>query len=306
MQRHYLSIDIGGTAIKSALIDHSGNIFKTAKTATPTTANAFLAILGQLVRDHPDVRAVCVSVPGIVNHHSGQVKFTGALGFMGEFNLADYLKKIAQLPVYVGNDANCATLAEMWLGNLRGLNSGAVVTLGTSVGGGLMINGQLFMGPHFRAGEISAIVNNHDHADIHESTVGASTSAVKMIKAVATACGLPDVKDGRRDFVEINNHNPRAWDIFAAFCRRVAVLLVNVQAVIDLERVLAGGGISAQPVVVTEIRHQFQLLQAGDRRLHDDIIMPDIQKAKFGNEANLLGALYGLLLQVDKGGFNEQ
>ena len=288
MQRYYLSIDIGGTAIKSARIDHSGNIIATDQLPTPQRADDFLAALAQLIHASQDVHAVCVSVPGIVNPTTGQVEFTGALGFMGEFNLAEYVRRLTRLPVYVGNDANCATLAEMWLGNLTTVANGAVVTLGTSVGGGLMINGQLLAGPHFRAGEISAIVNNHDHLDPHEATVGASTSAVKMIAAVAAACGLPDSRDGRRAFVEINRHTPPAWEIFTAFCRRVAVLLIN------------GGGISAQPVVVSEIRHQFKLLQESDRRLQDDIAMPDIQAAKFGNEANLLGALYGLLLQLEE------
>ena len=196
MQRYYLSIDIGGTAIKSARIDHSGNIIATDQLPTPQRADDFLAALAQLIHASQDVHAVCVSVPGIVNPTTGQVEFTGALGFMGEFNLAEYVRRLTRLPVYVGNDANCATLAEMWLGNLTTVANGAVVTLGTSVGGGLMINGQLLAGPHFRAGEISAIVNNHDHLDPHEATVGASTSAVKMIAAVAAACGLPDSRDG--------------------------------------------------------------------------------------------------------------
>lgn len=300
MQRHYLSIDIGGSSIKSARIDHSGNIISAHRVPTPRNRPAFLASLRRLVGANRDVRAVCVSVPGIVNPRQGLVGFTGALGFMGTFPLVDYLKDYARLPVFVGNDANCATLAELWLGRLQGITNGAVITLGTSVGGGLIINGQLMAGPHYRAGEISAIVNNHDHQDPHAATVGASTSAVKMIAAVSEACGLTDKSDGPRAFVEINHHNPAAWPIFSAFCRRVAVLLVNVQAVADTERILIGGGISAQPVVITEIRHQFGLLQASDRRLHDDIIMPDIEAARFGNEANLLGALYGLLLQVEE------
>ncbi|MGM9892526.1 ROK family protein [Limosilactobacillus sp.] len=299
MQNHYLSIDIGGTEIKSAQIDHSGNIIKCHQVATPHERGAFLGELGQIIGANRGVRAICVSVPGIVNPRTGMVQFTGALGFMGDFSLSSYFRQLTGLPVYVGNDANCATLAEMWLGNLVGIQNGAVITLGTSVGGGLVINGQLLTGPHFRAGELSAIVNNHDHTDLHEATVGASTSAVKMVAAVATACGLPDKRDGRRAFVEINRHQPPAWPIFTAFCRRVAVLIVNIQAVVDLERILIGGGISAQPVVVTEIRRQFALLQKGDRRLNDDIAMPDISAAKFGNEANLLGALYGLLLQVN-------
>ncbi len=300
MQRRYLSIDVGGTAIKSAIIDHSGNIIAKGRISTPQGKAAFLRALITIVDCQPGAAALCVSVPGIVNPTNGGVHFTGALGFMGDFPLANYLRSHAKKPVYVGNDANCATLAEMWLGNLNGIRNGAVITLGTSVGGGLVINGRLLHGPHFRAGELSAIINDAASADPHQATVGANTSAVKMVMAVSQACYLANPKDGRRAFKEINRHNPAAWQAFTEFCRRVAILIINLQAVLDLERVLIGGGISAQPVLITEIRHQFQQLQAHDRRLHDDIQMPEIMAAHFGNEANLLGALYGLLLKIEE------
>lgn len=300
MARQYLSIDVGGTAVKSARIDHSGNIIVRRRAVTPRDQAAFLHLLTTIIDRQPGVAAICVSVPGIVNPHTGAVKFTGALAFLGQFPLAAYLRQYAGLPVYVGNDANCATLAELWLGNLTGVANGAVITLGTSVGGGLVINGQLVHGPHFRAGELSAIVNNYDHAAPHQATVGASTSAVKMIATVATTCDLPDPTDGRRAFEVINRRQAPAWSIFTAFCRRVAVLMVNVQAVVDLERILIGGGISAQPILISEVRRQFRLLQEGDRRLMDDIAMPMIMAARFGNDANLLGALYGLLLKIEE------
>ena len=299
MGRQYLSIDVGGTAVKSARIDHSGNIIEKKRTATPHEKGAFLRLLTQIVDRQPGVGALCVSVPGIVNPTSGTVEFTGALAFMGRFPLAAYLRQYAGLPVYVGNDANCATLAELWLGNLVGVLNGAVITLGTSVGGGLVINGQLVHDPHFRAGELSAIINNYDLPEAAQATVGASTSAVKMIMAVAQACHLPDLQDGRRAFTVINQRTAPSWPIFEAFCRRVAILLINVQAVVDLDRILIGGGISAQPILVSEIRHQFRLLQEADRRLRDDIVMPTIMAARFGNGANLLGALYGLLLKIE-------
>ena len=300
MARQYLSIDVGGTAVKSARIDHSGNIIAKKRTATPRNRAAFLHLLTTIVDQQPGVVAICLSVPGIVNPTTGVVKFTGALAFMGQVSLADYLCQYAGLPVYVGNDANCATLAELWLGNLTGVANGAVITLGTSVGGGLVINGQLVHGPHFRAGELSAIINNYDHTNSHQATVGASTSAVKMITAVAQACNLPNSTDGRQAFEVINQRQSPAWPIFTAFCRRGAVLMVNVQAVVDLDRILIGGGISAQPILISEVRHQFRLLQEADRRLMDDIQMPTIKAARFGNGANLLGALYGLLLKIEE------
>lgn len=300
MQRQYLSIDVGGTAVKSAIIDHSGNIIAKKRVTTPQNKTAFLQVLTDIVSRHPGIAAICVSVPGIVNPTSGNVRFTGALSFMDDFALAAYLRNYVKKPVYVGNDANCATLAEMWLGNLKSIKNGAVITLGTSVGGGLVVNGQLLHGSHFQAGELSAIVNNVDSADPHQATVGASTSAVKMVMKVSQACYLANPKDGHRAFKEINRHNPAAWQIFANFCRRVAILIINLQAVLDLKRVLIGGGISAQPILITEIQHQFRQLQNNDQRLQDDIQMPEIMAAHFGNEANLLGALYGLLLKIEE------
>lgn len=300
MQRQYLSIDIGGTAIKYARIDHSGNIFAKRHLPTPREKTAFITAVETVIEAAKDqVSAICISVPGIVDPASGKVGFTGALSFMGSFHLAAHVKKMTGLPVFVGNDANCATLAEMWLGNLKGVHNGAVITLGTSVGGGIVVNDQLIHGPHFQAGELSAMVINHDAAVLHYSTVGATTSAVKMIEQVARQCDIADQTDGHQVFNLINQHDERAWSVFVDFCRRVAVLILNMQTMLDLERVLIGGGISAQPVLITEIKHQFARLQAGDRRLKDDVTMPDIMAAKFGNEANLLGALYGLLMDSD-------
>ena len=107
MARQYLSIDVGGTAVKSARIDHSGNIIVRRRAVTPRDQAAFLHLLTTIIDRQPGVAAICVSVPGIVNPHTGAVKFTGALAFLGQFPLAAYLRQYAGLPVYVGNDANC-------------------------------------------------------------------------------------------------------------------------------------------------------------------------------------------------------
>lgn len=300
MQRQYLSIDVGGTTIKSARIDHSGNLMTTNKVPTPRDRDAFLQSLLTIIQNNPRVAAICVSVPGIVDPHRGQVQFTGVLSYMGNFNLAGFIHDQTDLPVYVGNDANCATLAELWLGNLVDVDNGAVITLGTSVGGGIVVNGRLFHGPHFRAGELSALITNRDEPIAKQRTVGATTSAVEMVAAVARACQLPDLTNGQAAFAKIVSHEPAAWQIFAEYCQRVATLIINLQAVLDLDVVLIGGGISAQPILTKEIQHQFKLLQEQDQRLIDDIRMPQIAAAKFGNEANLLGALYGLFLKLEQ------
>lgn len=299
MERQYLSIDIGGTSIKYAQINHSGNIIEKDSIETPRSKEEFLRTLENIFHKVPAVTAICVSVPGIVNSQSGLVQFTGILKFMGKYKLGKFIEDTTDLPWYVGNDANCATLAELWLGNLNGIENGAVITLGTSVGGGIVVNGRLLHGLNSRAGELSAIITNRSDPEPTEQTVGATTSAVKMVQTIADVCDLQE-PDGRQVFEQINTRNPLAWSLFEQYCRRVAILLINLQAVLDLETILIGGGISVQPILITEIKEQFAKMQARDQRLADDVVMPEIEAAMFGNEANLLGALYGLFLKIDR------
>lgn len=79
----------------------------------------------------------------------------------------------------------------------------------------------------------------------------------------------------------------------------MALLLINLQAVLDLDRVLLGGGISSQPSLLAEIDYQFEALQRQDPRLLADVTKPDLLAARFGNQANLRGALDGLLMHLN-------
>lgn len=299
MEHRYFSIDIGGTATKYAHFDRGGKMQEHRSVATPTNKEDFLKLLDQLVGKLEDsVVGIGVSVPGIVDPMEGTVTFTGALSFMGTFDLASYIRLASGCPVFVGNDANCATLAELWQGRLKGVENGALITLGTSVGGGLVLNGHLMSGRHFQTGQVSAMVTNFDEPT-PATTVGATTSAVKMIEDVAVACKIKDAHDGWAVFEKIDEGDDRAWPIFSAFCRRVALLLINLQAVLDLDRVLLGGGISSQPSLLAEIDYQFEALQRQDPRLLADVTKPDLLAARFGNQANLRGALDGLLMHLN-------
>ena len=114
------------------------------------------------------------------------------------------------------------------------------------------------------------------------------------------ACSLPDPADGQQACQNIIARDPLAMEIFDDYCQRVAYFVLALQAVLDLEVVLIGGGISVQPILIEKIKNQFIKVQQADRRLMADITMPVIKAANFGNEANLLGALYGLLLKIEK------
>lgn len=299
MGHRYFCIDIGGTVTKHTLFDQGGKLLEDGHQPTPRDRASFLGLLDQLVGHLNDqVVGVGISTPGIVNLREETVTFTGTLKFMGTLNLAAYIRHASGRPVFIGNDANCATLAELWQGNLVGIDSGAMITLGTSVGGGLVLDGHLRLGRNFHAGQISAIGTNYGQTT-KATTVGASTSAVKMIETIAKVCQLPDPTDGQAAFEKIMAGDERAQSIFTTFCQRVALLIISLQATLDLDRVLIGGGISKQPILLAEINRQFDCLVAQDPRLQSDILKPEILAAHFGNQANLRGALDGILMQLN-------
>ncbi|WP_455646760.1 family 1 glycosylhydrolase [Leuconostoc sp.] len=101
-----------------------------------------------------------MAVPGKVDHHDETIYGGGALQFLDQVNLPAALQ--LAVPVSVENDGKAAALAELWLGNLKNVQNGAAVVLGTGVGGGLILNSQLYAGSHFQAGELSFMVLDTD------------------------------------------------------------------------------------------------------------------------------------------------
>ncbi|MFT8469897.1 MAG: ROK family protein [Oenococcus sp.] len=303
MQKDYLAFDIGGTDIKYGLLDHSGNLIEHDKVATPDqNLDVFMAAIKTIIeRFDGRFRGICFSVPGTIDHDHGEIIYGGgSLPFMDHKSLPELLNLGEAIPVTVENDAKAAALAELWLGNLKGIKNGAVITLGTGVGGGIVVNSQLLYGSHFQAGELS-FITDWQHPDM-DHTIGKTGSAVVMIQSIAEILGLPDKKDGRTVFEAINASDERVLPIFTDFCRTIAALINNVQTVIDGERFVIGGGISAQNIVIETIQKEYLTLRKAIPVLDATLKMPEITAAKFHNQANLYGALYHMLLVVDQGG----
>lgn len=302
MAKEYLSIDVGGTNIKYGLLNAAGKIIEHGETTTPTEdLDIFLDVVYKIIEKYLGrIRGVAFSVPGKVDVSKGIVYLGGSLPFLDGICLKDVVnKKHPKLMVSVVNDGKAAAMAEMWLGNLKNIDNGAAIVLGTGVGGGIVVNNRLLQGTNFQAGELSFMLNDIT-ATGFKGMVGMNCSAVEMIEDIATALSLANKKDGRKAFELIKNGNVVAKSIFEEYCRKVALLILNVQTVVDLRRYVLGGGISAQPIVTREINRQYELYLSNNSLVDKTLKKPEIVKAKFENEANLYGALYGLLLKVDE------
>lgn len=298
----YLAFDIGGTNLKYALMNKEGHILEKGKIPTKTTDLAgFMASMykiGDKYQGQFDGIAVCA--PGKIDTKKKIIHFGGALPFLDGLNLQNTLGKRYNVPVGAENDGKAAALCEQWLGQLHDVNTGAVMTLGTGVGGGILIDNRVLHGRDFQAGELSwMLINKEKGIKDKAAYTGFSCSAVEMIKQVNKEIGNENLKDGKAAFKAITEKNEAANKIFKQFCMNVAIMILNVQTVINGEKIVIGGGISAQNILIDEIKRQFANILTDNPMLGKQVNPPEIVAAKYRNDTNLYGALYALLLELN-------
>ncbi|MFD1420676.1 ROK family protein [Lactiplantibacillus songbeiensis] len=294
--KNYLAIDIGGTFLKYALIRADGQII--IKGSNPTAKSGqepFVAQIVDLIQRHQDqISGVGFSLPGVVDAQAGKVISSATLPFLEGSNFINLIQAFfPSLLITIENDGDAAALAERWLGNLAGIDNGAILVLGSGVGAAIFINGQLFQGSHFVAGEPSFMIIDRTKG-ITPASTAASLSAVGMVHQIGKKLGLIDPTNGYDVFRAISERQEVAIKIFQQFCQEVAVLIFNMQSTLDLERIIIGGGISAQPLVAKQIQHEFDQLKQVTPLSARTIVTPEIMNAHLQNGANLIGAVYRL------------
>lgn len=293
-----LTIDIGGTFIKYAYMNPDASIIERGKTDTPRGGNtesvqsgrtALLDILESLFRARSDVEGIAISLPGIIDSDNGYIVMGGALRYNDDFYLRHELYARCPVPITMENDTNCAGLAEAANGSLKDVNDGFFITIGTMIGGAYIKDRRLHRGHHFAAGEVSYINTLRDSAPTEESIWGNRCSAVGLCHRYARMKGIaPETVSGIDVFDAVEAGDPAAIGCLAAFARELAMQIFNLQTILDPERFAIGGGISARPELIAEIRRQLDIL-------YDScpyrIPRADVVTSKFQNDANLIGAL---------------
>ncbi len=292
----YFVYDIGGTFIKFALMKNNGNI--KMKDKFPTTAKSAEELVAQMVEKFlpykQAIKGIAVSCPGVVDSEKGVIYQGGSLLFMHEKNLAEMLARECHVPVVLQNDAKSAALAELWLGVAKDVHSAAILTLGSGVGGGIIMDGKLQSGYHLMAGEVSYMESDFDTERLRGEFFGRTGSAVELIKRIATKKNLMDKKDGEQVFALIAHGDEEANAIFNDYIYGLAIQILNIQYLIDPEIIAIGGGISAQPIVVERLNEAVAQIKAANP-FH--AAKPNIVTCRFQNDANLYGALYNFFIQ---------
>lgn len=155
-----IGLDIGGTKI-SGIVSDGKRVLRQAAVATPGDLKTFKQVLSELVlglRAESDVRLVGAGMAGAVDAKSGRILHSPNIKFIKKFNLRGFLESLGFKRVFVDNDASCFTREELLLGQGKKFKNFVALTLGTGVGGGIVINGQLYRGRTGRGAEFGHIV----------------------------------------------------------------------------------------------------------------------------------------------------
>ena len=297
-----LAFDIGGTFIKYALVDEAYQVSDSSKVPTPATIEEFWEALERVICSFQNrMTGIAISCPGEINSRLGFVFKGGLIPYLRNIPLASRLNKTFQVPVTVLNDGDAAGLAEARIGNLQDCDCGATFVLGTGVGLALTSNGSLISTwnlkgylrwPSLGEKQVTPEQKQYQTEILRHgisSLVQNLGSAVNFVANASQLLELPE-EDGVQVFEVLEaGHHEELQDLFASYCREIAILIYNLQSLVRLEKVTIGGGISSQSLLLEEINHQYKSLmeESGEQRFS----LVEIQAARYHNSSNLLGAV---------------
>ncbi len=295
-----LVFDVGGTAIKYAIMNEKAEIVEKGNFPTPMIDQpTFIDSLVDIYEKYIDqVDGIAMSLPGRINSDNGYVHTPGALTYNTETHLsrriAEQIKNRTgrEIRISIENDGKAAALAEAWKGNLADVDDGVVIVLGTGIGGGIIHDKKILKGKDFFAGEFSFIMTDLRLKGMGNAFANVS-SAHALTSGVARKKGLdPESVDGFQTFEWIQNGDEEAVEVFEEVCNAIGGLIYNLTATLNPEKILIGGGISKQPIVVERIREKADEYFDEIKKIGMEMPRPKIDVCRFNNDSNLIGALY--------------
>lgn len=142
----FLSFDVGGTFIKWGLINELGEVLEEGAFETPDNYKDFIARLNETFKKHSNISAMAIAIPGVCDLSQGKVLYTPNISYLTGQSLVNDVKAFSDLVCYIANDANMAALGECKFGQKAKMENMTLITLGTGVGGGAVVNGRIFRG----------------------------------------------------------------------------------------------------------------------------------------------------------------
>ncbi len=308
-----IGIDLGGTNIKVGLVDENYNIVAkaTTKTNLPRPAEEICGsivetvweVLNQAKVTIGEVNSIGIGTPGTANRNSGVVLYSCNLGFKNT-DLRSIIKEKLGKEVYVENDANAAAFGEVLAGAGKGYKDVVVVTLGTGVGGGIIIDGKIYTGFNFCGAELGHTVIHFGGRQCGCGRKGcfeaysSATALINMTKEGMEAhpdskmwqiAGSLDGVDGKTAFDGWRAGDAAASDVVDMYIEYLGCGLTNIVNTFQPEVLLIGGGICKEGENLTK---PLEKILARDSYCIDPERSTKLDIAKLGNDAGIIGAAY--------------
>ena len=303
--KYCFGVDIGGTTVKLGLFTTDGEIVDKweIKTRTESQGEAVLPDIAEALKEkleekkigRDEVEGIGVGVPAPVNTE-GVVQNTANLGW-GYKEVKREMEELSGMRAEIGNDANVAALGEMWLGAGKGRKNIVMVTLGTGVGGGIIIDGKPLVGAHGAGGEIGHLCVNYEETDHcgcgntgcleqYASATGITRLAnIRLAKDDAKSVLREQEVSAKTVFDAVKAGDAVAQEIAEEFGKYLGHAMANLAAVADPSAIVIGGGVSkAGEVLIEYVEKNFKERTFFANKDTEFVL------ATLGNDAGICGA----------------
>ena len=303
--KYCFGVDIGGTTVKLGLFTTDGEIVDKweIKTRTENQGEAVLPDIAEALKEkleekkigRDEVEGIGVGVPAPVNTE-GVVQNTANLGW-GYKEVKREMEELSGMRAEIGNDANVAALGEMWLGAGKGRKNIVMVTLGTGVGGGIIIDGKPLVGAHGAGGEIGHLCVNYEETDRcgcgntgcleqYASATGITRLAnIRLAKDDAKSVLREQEVSAKTVFDAVKAGDAVAKEIAEEFGKYLGHAMANLAAVVDPSAIVIGGGVSKAGEVLIEYVEKNFKERAFFANKDTEFVL-----ATLGNDAGICGA----------------
>lgn len=302
--KKFIVLDVGGSSIKHGIMNEKGELLESGSIPNRCSVihpeyneenniDSFIEAIGIMVDEYKtryDVEGIACSFPGAVDVNTGIIGGASATPCIHGPNIRELLEKRSGLRVSIENDANCAGLAEGWIGAAKDVSNYICIVVGTGIGGCVVINNEILRGKHLHGGEFGFMLIRDIEGDFDDANWSRIASTNALVERVAKAKGITkDELNGKLVF-EMAEYDEVVKEEIKIWYSYLARGIYNIQYVVDPEKIVVGGAISAREDFHEKINESLCYLRGTMAGL--DI---KVEKCVFNNESNLIGALYHFL-----------
>ncbi|MHC1684427.1 MAG: ROK family protein [Clostridiaceae bacterium] len=299
---NYMAFDIGGTSVKYAVVNKESKIVEKGKIQTPKKdLNELVLLILNVISNYREkytFEGLAMSFPGAVNNNTGFIGGVSAVPYIHGPNIREILEKETGYKVSLENDANCAALAEVWIGTAKGANDVLFVVCGTGIGGAVIKDRKIHTGKHLFGGEFGYMIMEKDYENETFKTWSDTGSTAALVKRVAGLKGIPEEElNGEIIFKLAEEGDEICKKSVDIFYRNLAEGIYNLQYCYDPDMIVIGGAVSAREELISELNKKIEFL---NKRVPTSKLKINIKRCEFSNDANIIGAVYNFINTFSK------